>query len=337
MSVRKTTRATGASLAGAAAGFLFLAGAIAMPWWAERWSENWLIEFLYTLALAQGWNLLAGYGGLLSVGQQAFVGIGGYALVMLGVGWGLNPFVVIPIAGTAAVLASIPMAAVLFRLRGANFAVGTWVVAEVLRLLIANDNALGGGSGTSITSTLMGIPVWWRISITLWIALALGAGGTLLVYLLLRSRLGLALMSVRDSEPAAATLGISVRRIKWIVYLAAAFWTGMTGALIFITKLRISPDSAFSIDWTTTIFFVVVIGGIGTIEGSIIGTIVFFLLRSALADYGSWYLITLGAIAVFFMIWVPGGLWGLLTSRFDVRFFPIQRRVGTRRAADTAS
>ncbi|HUW37408.1 MAG TPA: branched-chain amino acid ABC transporter permease [Rhodocyclaceae bacterium] len=325
------TPAMGASRVGrlgVAAAMALTAAACSMPWWADRWTQLWLTEFLYTLALAQGWNLLAGYGGLLSVGQQAFVGIGGYLLVVFSLNLGLNPFLVIPLAGLVSAVIAVPMAAVLFRLRGAYFAVGTWVVAEVLRLLVANDDTLGGGTGTSITSSLIGVPAWQRSALTLWIALALGVGGTLLVYLLLRSRLGLALTAVRDGEAAAGSLGISVRRIKWFVYLAAAVWCGMTGALIFITKLRISPDAAFSINWTTTTLFVVVIGGIGTIEGPIIGTVVFFLLRGVLSDFGSWYLITLGAVAVLFMLWAPSGLWGLVTRRFAVRIFPVQRRVG---------
>ncbi|WP_427981579.1 branched-chain amino acid ABC transporter permease [Acidocella sp.] len=300
-----------------------------MPWWAHRYTEQWTIEFLYTLALAQSWNLLAGYGGLLSVGQQAFIGAGGYMLVLLGVQAGLNPFLIIPIAGLVCAVLAVPIGKLVFRLRGANFAVGTWVVAEVLRLLVTNTHMLGGGSGTSITSTLMGIPVWWRFSATLWVALGLGAGGTLLVYALLRSKLGLALTSVRDNESAAASLGVSVNKMKWLVYLAAALWAGMAGALIFITKLRISPDAAFSIDWTTTIFFVVVIGGIGTVEGPVLGTLVFFLLRGALADYGSWYLIALGAVAAGFMVWAPGGLWGLVMRVSGLQLFPVRRQPPT--------
>ncbi|MCB5944737.1 branched-chain amino acid ABC transporter permease [Acidocella sp. KAb 2-4] len=300
--------------------------AAAMPWWSARYTEQWTIEFLYTLALAQGWNLLAGYGGLLSVGQQAFIGVGGYLIVAIAVMGGLNPFVVVPIAGVACTVLAIPMAALLFRLRGPNFAVGTWVVAEVLRLVISNIDAVGGGSGTSITDALIGIPVWWRMSTTLWIALALGAGGTLIVYALLRSRLGLALTAVRDSEAAAASLGVSVTRVKWIVYLAAACWAGMTGALIFITKLRVAPDAAFSIDWMSTTFFVVVIGGIGTIEGPIIGTLVFFVLRGLLADYGSWYLVALGVIAIVFVLFIPKGVAGLLQDLTGASMFPVQRR-----------
>lgn len=320
-------RSTRASQAGLVVALLVLLVAISAPWWAERSSQRLLTEILYTLALAQLWNLLAGYGGLLSVGQQGFVGLGGYCLVVLGLQWGLNPFLIVPLAGVVTALVAIPTAAVLFRLRGAYFAVGTWVVAEVFRLLVANTASVGGGSGTSITRTVTGIPVWWRESATLWLAIALGGGATLAVYWLLRSRHGLALTAVRDSEPAAESLGVSVVRMKWFVYIAAAAGCGMVGALIFITKLRISPEAAFSMDWTAAMFFVVIIGGIGTIEGPIIGTLIYFVLRQYLGDYGSGYMIVLGSVAVAFMLWIPRGVWGLVSSRFDLHFFPVQRRV----------
>lgn len=320
-------RATRASRFGAVAGIACVAVLVSMPWWAERSAQRLATEFLYTLALAQMWNLLAGYGGLLSVGQQAFVGLGGYALVLLGLHAGIHPFLVVPLAGLLTGLIAVPTAAVVFRLRGAYFAVGTWVVAEVFRLLVANSAFLGGGSGTSITRTVSGIPAWWRESVTLWMALALGAGATLGVYLLLRSRHGLALTAVRDSEPAAESLGILVRRVKWFVYVASAAGCGMAGALIFITKLRIAPEAAFSIDWTAAMFFIVVIGGIGTVEGPLVGALVFFALRELLADYGAWYLIVLGSVAVAFMLWAPRGIWGLAGGRFGVQFFPVQRRL----------
>ncbi len=320
-------RSTRASRIGLWLAVLLLLAAVSTPWWAERSSQRLLTEFLYTLALAQMWNLLAGYGGLLSVGQQGFVGIGGYCLVVFGLKLGLNPFLIVPLAGVVAALVAIPTAAVLFRLRGAYFAVGTWVVAEVFRLLVANNASVGGGSGTSITRTVSGIGAWWRESTTLWLALTLGAGATLAVYVLLRSRYGLALTAVRDSEAAAESLGISVKRVKWFVYLASAGGCGMVGALIFITKLRIAPEAAFSMDWTATMFFVVIIGGIGTIEGPILGAVIFFALREWLSDYGSWYLIVLGSVAVVFMLWFPRGVWGLLSRRFDLHFFPVQRRV----------
>lgn len=312
----------------AAIGVLAIVAVASMPWWAERSTIHLAVEILATLALAQMWNLLAGYGGLLSVGQQGFVGLGAYALVVFGLQMGLNAFLVIPLAGLVGALAAALVAPLVFRLGGAHFAIGTWVVAEVFRLIVANLPFVSGGSGVSVAKTVMGMSAATRTSLTLWWALALGAGATLAVYLLLRSRWGLALVAVRDSERASRSLGIRVGRIKWAVWVAAAAGCAMTGALLFITKLRVAPDPAFSIDWTTTMFFIVVIGGIGTLEGPIIGTIVYFLLRQWLADLGSVYLITLGVITMLIMLFFERGLWGLWLRWVRWELFPVRRRLG---------
>ena len=326
-STHHVERATRASRIGLVVGILLLIALVSMPWWAGRADMRTVTEFMYVLALAQMWNLLAGYGGMLSVGQQGFLGLGGYALVVLSSKWGLNPFVTVLLSGVVVAIIAVPTAAIVFRLRGAYFAIGTWVVAEVFRLLMANTTWLGGGSGTSITNAVKGIPRWWRESLTFWVALAIGIGTIVLIYALLRSRYGLALTAVRDSEAASESLGIKVARVKWLVYVLSAFGCGMAGALIFITKLRISPDAAFSIDWTAVMFFIVVIGGIGTIEGQILGALVYFALREVLSDFGSWYLIALGLVAVVVMVKYPKGIWGGLAGRFDLRFFPVQRRL----------
>jgi branched-chain amino acid transport system permease protein len=304
-----------------------VAAVVSLPWWGERAHMHLATEFFYVLALAQMWNLLAGYGGLLSVGQQAFVGIGAYSLVLLGLHGGLNAFLVIPLAGVAGAVMGALVAPLVFRLRGAHFAVGTWVIAEVLRILTANLPFVSGGSGTSVARTVASMGAEQRISITLWIALALGVGATLAVYALLRSRWGLALVAVRDSERASQSLGIDPQRLKWLVWIAAAAGCAMVGALIFTMKLRVSPDAAYSLDWTTTMLFVVVIGGIGTLEGPIVGTVVYFLLREWLSDLGEGYLILLGALTMAVMLFAKGGLWGLVTRRWDVQLFPVQRRV----------
>lgn len=323
-------RGTRGSRIAAALVLLFMAVALSMPYWAEPSSLRALTEFFYVLAIAQMWNLLAGYGGMVSIGQQAFVGLGGYTLVVLGLQVGINPFLVIPLAGAVAALVALPAGCILFRLRGAYFAVGSWVVAEVLRLLIANTTAVGGGSGLSVTRAVAPIPAWWRQSLTFWCAVLLGGGATVLVYLLLRSRYGLALTAVRDSERASASLGVSVRKVRWFVYLASAFGCGMTGALIYITKLRISPDAAFSVDWSALMFFTVVIGGIGTIEGPVVGALVYFVLREMLGGFGTWYLIALGVSTIAVMLWAPNGIWGALSSRFQFRLFTVQRRLRAR-------
>jgi branched-chain amino acid transport system permease protein len=146
--------------------------------------------------------------------------------------------------------------------------------------------------------------------------------------LLLRSRYGLALTAIRDNELAARSNGIDVTRIKLAIYIATAGGTAMVGALIFLQKLRISPDTAFSVnDWTAFVIFITVIGGIGRLEGPIIGTIVFFVLRQALADYGAIYLLMLGVVAIVVMLKAPKGLWGLVADRFGWHLFPLERRV----------
>ncbi|MDZ7817217.1 MAG: branched-chain amino acid ABC transporter permease [Aliarcobacter sp.] len=305
----------------------FIIFLITTPWWLDRADVRRITEFLYILALAQMWNLLAGYGGLLSVGQQLFIGIGAYTLVIFSYKLGLNPFLVIPIAGVVSLIVAFGVSKVAFRLKGAYFAVGTWVLAETFRLLFSNVSWLGGGSGLSITNTMRGIPTWWRESMTLWFAIFIGIGSVLLVNYILRSKYGLSLTAVRDSEIASESLGINVKKVKLLVYLISAFGCGMAGALIFITKLRVSPEAAFSIDWTVIMFFIVVIGGIGTIEGPIIGTIVYFTLRETLNGFGTWYLIILGLFTIIVMIKYPQGLWGLIKNRFNIHLFAIKRHV----------
>jgi branched-chain amino acid transport system permease protein len=319
-------RATRASRAGAIVAAIGVAALVSLPWWGESSWMRTLVEFACLLTLAQMWNLLAGYGGVVSIGQQAFLGLGAYALFVLADDFGLNPFLCVPIAGLIAGIIALPTAKVVFRLHGGYFAVGTWVVAEVYRLLIANASYLGGGSGKSLAA-VRAFPKAVRESATYWIALAVAVGAITLVYLLLRSRHGLALTSIRDSERASASQGIAVAGTKVWVYIISAVGCGIAGALYFLNTVRISPDAAFNVGWTANIIFIVVIGGIGTIEGPILGTLVFFLLRGALADYGSAYLIVLGAVAVVAMVKFPRGLWGFIQERFDLRFFPVQRRV----------
>jgi branched-chain amino acid transport system permease protein len=301
------------------------------PYWGDRQMLRLLAEIYAFVALASLWNLLAGYAGLVSVGQQAFVGLGGYVLFALAILLGVHPIAAILIAGPIGALVAIPVAALIFRLRGAYFAIGTWVVAEVFRLLASQVSVLGGGSGISLPAAVVvamapsrqirEFEIYW-LALTLTV-IVLGA-----IVILLRSRHGLALTAIRDNELAAQSNGIDVWRIKFIVYVLTAFGTAMIGALIFLQKLRISPDTAFSVnDWTAFVIFITVIGGIGRIEGPIVGTIVFFLLRQALADLGSLYLLMMGAVAIVVMLWAPKGLWGMIAERLGWQALPLQRHL----------
>lgn len=304
---------------------------IAAPWWGSIATERLIGEFMIYLALASLWNLLAGYTGLVSVGQQAYVGFGAYVLISLALLAGWHPLLAVPVAGIAAAVIAIPVAALVFRLQGAYFAIGTWVVAEVFRLVCAQLAVLGGGSGISLpaaTMKLLGESKMWREATIYWLALALGFAAIAVVYGLLRSRVGLALTAIRDNETASVSLGIKIQRVKYGVYIAVAGVTGMIGCLIELQKVRMSPDAAFSVnDWTAFVIFIVVIGGIGTIEGPIIGTLVYFTLREFLADLGSIYLMILGVLAIVIMLAAPKGIWGFVKDRFDLSLFPTGYRV----------
>lgn len=327
----RVEHATPSSRVGVALIALALVVLAVAPYWSDRQMLRLLAEIYAFVALASLWNLLAGYAGLVSVGQQAFVGLGGYVLFALAILLGVHPIAAILIAGPIGALVAIPVAALIFRLRGAYFAIGTWVVAEVFRLLASQVSVLGGGSGISLPAAVvvaMAPSRQMREFEIYWLALTLTVIVLGAIVILLRSRHGLALTAIRDNELAAQSNGIDVWRIKFIVYVLTAFGTAMIGALIFLQKLRISPDTAFSVnDWTAFVIFITVIGGIGRIEGPIVGTIVFFLLRQALADLGSLYLLMMGAVAIIVMLWAPKGLWGMIAERLGWQALPLQRHL----------
>jgi branched-chain amino acid transport system permease protein len=337
--VETKTRASKFAFSG---GIIALIVAVALPFFAGRATIQDMFFILTMLVLAQWWNLLAGYGGLVSVGQQAFVGMGAYAMFGMVILAGWDPVHSILIAGLAALILAIPTAFFAFRLQGAYFAIGTWVIAEVTRLSVAQWKQLGGGTGTSLprsaTKNMWGVE--WikdlldvktsaaRDILAYWLALILAVLTIGFIYWLLRSRRGLGLSALRDNFTAAKSLGVDASAIKWFVFLISALGTGLAGGLIYMQKARISPDAAFSVlDWTAYVIFIVVIGGIGTIEGPIIGVIVFFLLQNMLADYGSWYLLILGVIGIAIMLFAPKGLWGLFSQKTGIQIFPVQRRL----------
>lgn len=327
----RVVRSTRAARVAAILGAVCLVVLAAAPWWAGRADMRLMGELFLYLSLASLWNLMAGYAGLVSVGQQAYVGFGGYMLFALTIFGGLHPLAAIAAAGVLGAAVSMPVAALIFRLRGAYFAIGTWVIAEVFRLAFAQVSALGGGSGSSLPIGIVRSLADSRQSrewLSYWLALGAAVLVVAAVYLLLRSRRGLALTAIRDNELAAGSLGIDIWRTKFVVYVTACGLASVVGALLFLQKLRISPDAAFSVnDWTAFVIFIVVIGGIGTIEGPIIGTLVFFALRETLADLGTVYLIVLGLVAIAVMLKAPKGIWGFIRERYDLQLFPVSHRI----------
>ncbi|MEM7532560.1 MAG: branched-chain amino acid ABC transporter permease [Chloroflexota bacterium] len=315
--------------------YIFLAvafaGFLSVTQWGSRGTMNTLTEFLYLLAIAQLWNLLAGYAGLVSVGQQAWIGLGAYSLLVGVEDLELPLTLSFVIGGVVSAIFAYFTALLAFRLRGGYFAIGTWVIAEVFRLLIASSTDwLGGGVGRSLTINNFFDSASQRIMVTYLFAVLIAFGTVAFSQYLLRSKIGLGLTAIRDNEAAAASLGINTYRIKLLIFIACAFGTGIVGSLIAMNQLTIVPKAIFSINWTSFMIFIVVIGGIGTMEGPIIGTVIFFLLREYMSDFGEWSFIILGGIAVVMMLIAPQGVWGLIKARFNWEIFPVRRRISPR-------
>jgi branched-chain amino acid transport system permease protein len=284
-----------------------------------------LTSLFILVILAVMWNALAGFGGLVSVGQQGFIGIGAYATIVIAER-GIDPYMAVVLAALFAGLVSIPTSLLAFRLTGGQFAIGMWVIAEVFRLLVANIESLGGGTGKSLTALNVYEPAQ-RAANTYWLALALVAILCTLVVILLRSRLGSALQAIRDDEVGAASLGVRVKPAKRVLFLLAAVGCGAAGGLLVASTLRVQPNSIFGVQWTAYMIFMVLLGGLGTFEGPILGALIFFGVQEQFADQGSWYLMGLGVVAIVMTLLMPRGLWGTLVDRFGIQLVPVGYRL----------
>ncbi len=296
-----------------------------VPWIAGYATQRLLVEVLCIMSIALAWNLLAGYAGLIVVGHHMFVGVGAYALFAISNGFELNPWVALPLAAVVTAAFAAVSALPLFRLSGPYFAVATWVLAEVLRIGATNSPWLGAGGGMPLDA-LSGFDRATRNAGVYWAALTVFVGSLLTAWAMLRGRLGLALMSIRDSEVAAAAAGVSVPRAKFLLWLVAGTIAGLGGAVSYMSTLRVTPDAAFSLNWTATALFIAILGGIGTLEGTFLGAFLYFVSRELFAGYGTWYFVGIGVLAMLVMVVAPGGIWSLVNRRGSVDVFSIRRR-----------
>ncbi len=297
---------------------------VAMPWWASQGLIRDVITLACFIAVAQMWNLLAGYGGLVSVGQQAFVGIAGYTMFVLAQTYGVNPFVAVVLSMIAPALLAVPIYLLLHRLEGPYFAIGTWVIAEAARLIATNMPIVNGGGGMSLRVMTQFSAHERAIAGSILAALLLlvTIGGS---YLLLRSRYGIALTAMRDNPVAAQSQGVDVQRLRFLIFLAAAVGSGFAGAVYFMVQLRITPPSAFDMNWSSLAIFIVMVGGIGSIEGVLIGALIYFFADRWFGEFGASYLIVLGMLTLIMALFFREGLWGLLRRVYDAPWFPTRR------------
>ncbi|WP_316173619.1 branched-chain amino acid ABC transporter permease [Bradyrhizobium sp. SZCCHNRI1073] len=280
--------------------------------------------FVYIL-LATMWNLLSGYAGLVSVGQQAYFGLGAYFALRL-VSLGTPPYPALFAGAVGAAVVATLVSMFLLRLRDGEFAVASWVVAEVVRVLVMFDLLVQGETGTSLIA-LNGYDPTRRTALTYWFALASSAAMLLAVLALLRSRTGAAVQAIRDDEDAARSLGVDVLRTKQAIYILAALGCALAGVIWLASAVTFLPRTNFGVQWTVFMLFMVLVGGLRTMEGPILGALIFFVLQEAFGDFGVWYLFGTGIIAVVFALALPGGLWGAIHGRFGLHLLPLGERL----------
>jgi branched-chain amino acid transport system permease protein len=280
--------------------------------------------FIYVIMAAM-WNALAGYGGLVSVGQQVFFGLGAYFTVRLAEA-DIDPFIAMVLASVVVAAVSYPLSLVMLRLKGGEFAIGMWVVSALTHLCVNLDGLIQGETGRSLIS-LNVYDAGARRDIIYWLALIAMAGLLTGLFALLRSRTGAAIQAIRDNEDAAESLGVDVVRTKRLLFVLAAFGIGVAGALWLASATSFQPKTYFSVQWTAYMIFMVLVGGIGRFEGAILGALIFFVIETWFGALGVWYLIGLGVVALLFSLLLPRGLWGEIETRFGISLMPVGYRL----------
>lgn len=306
---------------------LFALGAAMAPLFVGDGTMHLFTEIFVILVISSMWNLLAGYAGLMSLGNQMFFGLGGYAVFVVSNSLNIHPFLALPAGFVASGIIAAVVAPLLFRLRDAYFAIGSWVLAEIVAILVQRSDALGGITGMSLATTGLLDFATFEANI-FWIASSSVLVAIIGSYAILRSRVGLGLMSVRDNELAAAAVGVDVWRNRFVAFVVAAAGTGFMGGISMLGGLAVQPGNAFSPEWSVIMTFVVVIGGIGSLEGPILGTLIYFGLRQLLTVVipliGTWYLVAMGIVAVLTMLFAPRGLWPVISERWGFEWLRVR-------------
>jgi branched-chain amino acid transport system permease protein len=283
--------------------------------------------FIYGI-LALMWNALAGYAGLVSVGHQAFFGLGAYAAVRIADA-GVSPYPALLLGALAVACIAVPLSAFMLRLKGGEFAIGMWVIAALSHLLVNLDSLVQGETGTSLIS-LQAYAGDQRRLYNYLLALGTMVGLAWMVFFILRSKTGAALQAIRDSEEAAASIGARVFPTKRMIFVLSAFGCAVAGALWLATSVTFQPKTYFNVQWTAYMLFMVLVGGIGTFEGPILGAVLFFTIETFFGAAGVYYLIGLGLIAVLFALFLQRGIWGAIDKRFGLELLPVGFKLKSR-------
>ena len=311
---------------------------ITLPAWGGTYAVYMVTLMGIYITLGHMWNLLAGYSGLVSLGLQMYIGVGAFTLAAFSNYLGVPLIIALLLGGVVSTLIALGLSYLLLRMKGMYFAIATWMFAQAMVLVIIIFPLFGKGQGLFVLAG-RGLSEGEKYYFSIVMMLAVIA----VVVLLLRSKLGLGLFAIRDDDVSAQTAGVPLFRSKLVVMLITGFVTGICGGVYYIIFAWIQPYSAFSIlSWTVPAVFIVVIGGIGTITGPIVGGVIYVVLSqilSSISNIGSLNMVILGVIAVAVILAAPKGIVGSLQDGFGFEIISARRwmRAYTDKGAGSAA
>ncbi len=279
-----------------------------LPMFASDYALQIAFRALIYLALAEGWNLMAGSAGLVSLGTSSFVGLGAYVTFGLLNQMGAPIALAILVAALAGAALAALVSPALFRLRGLYFTVGTLALAELLRLGMINVPWFGGATGIFLADDPPALPVLFRY------ALAVALIATLVVTAATRTRASVILRAVRDDEDAAAQMGVRPFRVKLAAFMAAGALGAMAGAVQSVKLGAIEPYGMFGLQWSIDVLSMVIIGGVGLRLGPLVGAVFVIALGELLADYPEAHIAIAGVILIALIRFAPRGVVGFALS-----------------------
>jgi len=302
---------------------VILVALFTLPNWGGSYINMLVRLMCMYIVLGQMWNLLAGYAGLVSLGQQMYIGLGAFSVAISAENFGVPFIPALLIGGVVSMVVAIGLSYLLLRMKGMYFSIATWIFAEAMMLFLTSMAYFGRGQGLFIVSAraIQGQVFYYAATL---IVITI-----IVVVIVLRSKLGLGLFAIRDDDNASATSGVPQFKSKLYCMMIASFVTGVLGGVFYMDMVWVQPVAAFGINWTVAAVFIVIIGGIGTIMGPIIGGIIYVFLSqylASLAQIGSLNMVILGAIAVAVILLAPNGIVGTLERKLGFEVLSSRRR-----------
>jgi branched-chain amino acid transport system permease protein len=285
-----------------------------LPLWPSQFMVASMILIFVYLACSEMWGFMAQHAGIISLCQQIFIGLGGYGLAIFSMLWGWPIWISVILVAIVGSIVAAALTVPLLRLRGIYLAIGSWVVAEIFLVFFNGWEYVGAGMG------LVFRPAYSLSPIAIcYCALAVGVSSIFLVYYFYHSKLGFGLRAIGCDEVASSEVGVNTFKCKAYCFIVAAFITTLAGSISLLNYAYLRATSAFDIDWTVNFIFISVIGGIGSIAGPIIGSIIFVAFEYSLSGYIGLSLFLQGVISIIILMFMPKGIWGSIAEKLHVK------------------